>query len=456
MNLFRVKNILVQDVNSAYSLKKSLGALDILLMGIGAVIGTGVFVMTGVTAAQYTGPAIMLSFLFAGLSSIFVALAYIEIAAMVPTSGSVYNYAYISLGEVVAWVIGWNILLEYTVSATTIAAGWSGYIVGILEAVDIHLPKALIAVPAHGGFINIPAMVICFFVSMLLIFGTKESAKLNGVLVIVKLGAIFIFLVLSSPHFEVHNWDNFFPFGVQGVLIGAATIFFAFTGFDLLSTAAEECKNPKRDIVIGLIGSLLVCTLVYMLVGGMLTGIVSYNELNNAEPLAYAMRKNGSNIGSALVATGALAGMTTVLIVQLYAQSRLLFFMSRDGMLPPIFSKFHPKYKTPYLSNVIIGLIVSLIAGLTPIEIMGNLASTGTLMQYITVSIIVLYMRNKHPDVDRPFKCPYVYVIAPLAITLCVFLIYHLLSYATLVFIFWGILGLVIYFIYSYQNSRIY
>ncbi|MFN7039312.1 MAG: amino acid permease [Alphaproteobacteria bacterium] len=457
MNLFRVKNLnSINEVASNSSLKRSLTAADILLLGIGAVIGTGVFVMTGVAAANYAGPAIVFSYLLAGVSAIFVALAYIEIASMVPAAGSIYTYTYISLGELAAWLVGWLILLEYTVSASTIAVGWSGYMVGVLKSGGINLPLSLTLAPSQGGIINLPATLISLFICALLVKGTKESVKLNNILVALKLGAIFVFILVAAPKVKISNWtDNFAPYGLGGIAAGAATIFFGYTGFDLLSTTTEECKNPRRDIIIGLIGSLIICTIIYMLVAAILTGIVPFSNLNNSEPLTYAMRQNGSNLGSALVATGAIAGMTTVLIVQMYAQSRLLFFMARDGMLPRIFSNIHTKYQTPYQSTKIIGIIISLISGFTPIDLAANLASTAMLFEYIIVAIIVLYLRKKMPTIVRPFKCPIVYIIAPLALILCSFLIYNLLSISSLVFVVWTVIGLAIYFMYSYKNSRL-
>lgn len=457
MNLFRTKDLSkINEINQSNSLKRSLTTIDILLLGIGAVIGTGVFVMTGVAAASHAGPSIIISYMLAGLSAIFVALAYIEIAAMMPNAGSIYTYTYISLGEIVAWLVGWLILLEYTVSASTIAVGWSGYVTGILESAGYIIPKYLTSSPSQKGIINLPASLITFFVTYLLSIGTKESVRLNNILVAVKLIAIFVFLMVAAPDFKLTNWtDNFFPFGFKGVAAGAATIFFGFTGFDLLSTTTEECENPKRNITIGLIGSLLICTIIYMLVAGMLTGIVPFYKLNNSEPLTFALREQGSNIGSAVVATGAIAGMTTVLIVQVFAQSRLLFFMSRDGMLPKFFATLSKKHKTPARSTILIGSITALVAGLLPIEHAANLASTAMLIEYVIVALIVLYLRKKMPLFIRPFKCPMLYIIAPTAIILCSFLIYSLITKFSLIFVAWSILGLIIYFKYSYKNSLI-
>jgi len=433
-------------------LKKSLGAFDLLLLGIGCVIGTGIFVLTGQAAAHYAGPAITLSYALAGFACVFAALAYAELASMVPLAGSAYTYAYVSMGEIVAWAVGWGLMLEYAVGASTVAAGWSGYMVGILRVVGIHLPAVLTKVPSDGGIINLPAVLIALFVGLLLVRGTKEGAVVNRFLVSIKLGAIFIFIAVASPHIKAVNWENFMPFGWNGVATGAGAIFFAYVGFDAVACAAEECKNPNRDLPIGIIGSLLVCTLLYITVAGVLTGIVPFSTLNNPEPLASALRANGSNIGSALVATGAIAGMTSVLLVLMYGQSRIFFVMSRDGLLPQFFSILHKRFQTPYISSIIIAVAVALISGLTPIRTMGDLTSMGTLFAFIIVAIGVLVMRSTRPDIKRPFRCPAVYIVAPIAILSCGFLIFELLQTTGKPFAIWGAFGLVVYF--SYRTLR--
>ena len=432
-----------------HSLKKSLGAVDLLLLGIGCVIGTGIFVLTGVAAAKYAGPAITISYALAGFACVFAALAYTELASMVPVAGSAYTYSYVALGEMVAWIVGWGLILEYAVGASTVAAGWSGYMVGILNSAGIHLPDVITKVPSQGGIVNLPAVLIALFVGLLLIRGTKESAQLNRILVSVKLGAIFLFLTIAVPHIRVSNWADFNPFGFNGIATGAAFIFFAYVGFDAVACAAEECHNPNRDLPIGIIGSLLVCTILYIAVAGTLTGIVPYATLNNAEPLASALRANGSNIGSALVATGAIAGMTTVLLVLMYGQSRIFFVMSRDGLLPPIFCKLHSRFHTPYISSIMIALGVALVSGFTPIATMGNLTSMGTLLAFIVVAFGVMIMRTTKPDAPRPFKCPAVYVIAPIAILSCGYLMYQLILTTGKPFLIWSAIGIVVYFSYG-------
>lgn len=452
--IFRRKTIdAIKDGAKANSLHKTLGAIDLILLGVGCTIGTGIFVLTGIAAAEYAGPAITISYALAGLACLFAALAYTELAAMVPVAGSAYTYSYAVLGEIVAWMVGWGLILEYAVGASTVAAGWSGYMVGILQSGGIIIPEALTKSPVDGGIMNLPAICISLFVASLLIRGTRESVILNRILVAVKLGAIFLFLAIATPHFDTNNWSNFMPFGWGGVLTGAGTIFFAYVGFDAVATAAEECKNPNRDLPIGIIGGLIVCTVLYVSVAAVLTGIVPFDTLNNAEPLAYALRMIGSNIGSALVATGAIAGMTTVLLVLMYGQSRIFFVMSRDGMIPHFFSKMHPRLKTPHISCGMVGLAVAALSGFTPIHTMAHMTSMGTLFAFIMVSIGVLVLRFTRPKLERPFRCPAVFVIAPLAILSCGFLLIRLFYETGTIFLCWSLLGVIFYATYSYHKS---
>ncbi len=454
MNLFRTKNLNEIIENAEHSaLKKSLGAVDLVLLGIGCTIGTGIFVLTGIGAAKYAGPAISLSYLFAAFACAFAALAYAELASMVPASGSAYTYTYAVIGEFLAWLVGWGLILEYGVGAATVASGWSGYMVGILNAGGVNLPDYLTKVPSEGGLINLPAVFIALFIGCLLIRGTKESVTFNRVLVGVKLTAIFIFLVVATPMIKTENWLDFAPFGVNGIFLGAATIFFAYIGFDAVATAAEECKNPTRDLPIGIIGSLMVSTLLYVIVALVLTGITHYTLLDNSEPLAFALRENGSNIGSALVAVGAVTGMTTVLLVLMYGQSRIFYVMSRDKLIPQFFSKIHPRFNTPHISAIIVAFAVALTSGLTPIHTLGHMTSLGTLFAFIVVAIGVMVLRRTRPEIARPFKCPAVYIIAPMAILTCGYLVYNLLLETGKPFLIWTIIGLIVYFCYSYKNS---
>ncbi len=453
-SIFRRKSIeSVLEGASKNSLKKTLGAFDLILLGIGCTIGTGIFVLTGIAAAEYAGPAISISYALAGLACMFAGLAYTELAAMVPVAGSAYTYSYIILGEFIAWLVAWGLILEYTVAASTVAAGWSGYFIGILNAGGIHLPEYLIKVPSEGGMINLPAICISLFIGCLLIRGTKESIVVNRILVGIKLGVIFLFLAIAAPHIKMENYANFFPFGWHGVSIGAATIFFAYLGFDAVATTAEECKNPNRDLPIGIIGGLLICALLYVAVSLVLTGIVNFSELNNAEPMAYALRVNGSNIGSALVGTGAVTGMVAVLLVLMYGQSRIFFVMARDGLIPASFGKLHKKFGTPYLGCIFLTLAVAIISGFTPIQTMGQMSSLGTLFAFTVVSVGVLVMRIRKPNVERPFKCPAVFIVAPLAILSCGYLMYNLLLKTGKPFLIWFLISILVYFCYSYKKS---
>ncbi len=435
------------------SLKKTLGPIDLILFGIGCTIGTGIFVLTGIAAAKYAGPAISLSYVFAGLTCMLAALAYTELAAMVPVAGSAYTYSYAILGEFVAWLVAWGLILEYTVAASTVSAGWSGYLVGILHSGGIVIPEALTKVPSEGGIINLPAICVALFIGLLLIRGTKESVMVNRILVAIKLGVIFLFLAISAPHIKVENYADFMPFGWHGVGVGAAAIFFAYLGFDAVATTAEECKNPKRDLPIGIIGALLICTVLYIAVSLALTGIVHYSELDNPEPMAHALRVNGSHLGSALVATGALAGMLAVLLVLMYGQSRIFFVMARDGLMPAAFCKLHKKYGTPYVGCLFVTVAVMLISGFTPIHTMGNMSSLGILFAFVVVSFGVLVLRIKRPKLHRPFRCPAVFVVAPLAILSCGFLMYGLLLKTGLPFVIWFAIGILVYIFYGYRNS---
>ncbi len=454
MNLFRKKNI--QEILATAeknTLKKTLGAWDLIMIGIGCTIGTGIFVITGIAAAKYAGPGISISYVIAALCCVFAALAYAELASMVPVAGSAYTYSYAVMGEFIAWLVGWGLVLEYMIGASTVSAGWSGYMVGILKTGGIIIPESLTKVPTDGGIINLPAMSIALFIGFLLFRGTKESITFNRILVATKLGVIFLFLAVATPMIKVENYAEFFPFGIHGVFIGAAIVFYAYIGFDAVACAAEECKNPKRDLPIGIIGSLLICTALYVAVSLVLTGIVHFDTLNNPEPLARALRENGSNIGSALVATGAIAGITSVLLILIYGQSRIFFVMSRDGLIPAPLSKLHKKFGTPHVSVALTSLLVATISGLLPLQILSQMTSLGTLFAFIIVAIGVLVLRITEPNMHRSFKCPLVYVTVPLAVLSCGYLVYTLLLETGKWFMLWSLLGLAVYFGYSCRKS---
>ena len=456
MNLFRRKSIdELQAAAAASGMLKNLAAVDLLMLGIGAVIGTGIFVLTGVAAAKYAGPAVPLSFILSGLTCALAGLAYAEFASIVPASGSAYTYAYASLGEFIAFIVGWNLILEYTVTSSAVAVGWSGYVVGLFASAGFVLPHELVATPEEGGVFNLPAVLITLFLSFLLVRGTKESVKLNRILVFVKLAAIFLFLVLAAPHVDATNWEPFLPFGYSGVVSGAAIVFFAYIGFDAVATTAEECRNAARDLPVGIIGSLFICTLLYAVVAAVLTGVVPYSMLDTAEPVAFALRHIGYNVGSAIVAVGAICGITTVLLVLLYGQSRIFFAMSRDGMVPANVCKIHRRFHTPYRVTILGAIFVSVIAGVFPIGMIAEMANIGTLSAFLIASIGVMVLRKTEPDLKRNFKCPAVWLIAPLAVLSCGYLMANLPLATWHRFGFWILFGLCVYFGYSRAHSVI-
>jgi APA family basic amino acid/polyamine antiporter len=451
LRLKSFESILAQD--GASRLRRSLGAFDLVLLGIGAIIGTGIFVLTGVAAADYAGPALVLSFVLSGIVCALAALTYAELAAMVPVAGSAYTYSYAALGEAAAWIVGWNLVLEYAVSAGAVAAGWSGYFTGILAAAGVELPVAWTKVPADGGLVDLPAVAIVLFVTYLLIVGTRESARLNAILVAVKLGALFLFLALAAPQVDPALWRPFMPFGWSGVTTGAAIIFFAYIGFDAVSTAAEETRNPQRDVPIGLIGSLLVCTALYIIVSAVLTGVVPYPQLDTREPVAFALRELGYPFGSALVGVGAIAGISTVLLVLIYGQTRIFFVMARDRLLPESLARVHPKYRTPHVITAITGIFVAFVAGFFPIGIIAELSNIGTLFAFLMVALGVWVLRLTKPQIPRPFRCPAVHIVAPAAMLSCFALMLSLPRETWERFGLWTILGVFLYALYGYRRS---
>ena len=455
MDLFRKKSIAeLRALAEKSGLAKSLTAFDLVILGIGAVIGTGIFVLTGVAAARYAGPAVPLSFVLSGLTCAFAGLAYAEFASIVPAAGSAYTYAYASLGEFIAFIVGWNLVLEYTVTCAAVSVGWSGYVVGLFKSAGYQiLPEALTLPTSDGGIINLPAILITMFLSVLLIRGTRESVTVNRILVFVKLAAVFIFLVIAGPKVDVTNWEPFMPFGYSGIAQGAAIVFFAYIGFDAVATSAEECKNPSRDLPIGILGSLFVCTILYAIVAAVLTGVVPYTLLDTPEPVAFALRELGYTIGSALVGVGAICGITTVLLVLLYGQARIFFVMSRDGLVPASICKVHSKYKTPYLVTIVGCILVSIIGGLFPVGVIAEMANIGTLTAFTIAAVGVMVLRKSDPDLHRNFKCPAVWVVAPLAMISCLYLIYNLPVETWIRFVVWLILGLAVYFGYSRGHS---
>lgn len=456
MKLFRKKSIeALIESSKQNSFKKSLSAFDLIMIGIGCTIGTGIFVVTGTASAIHAGPAISISYLIGAIACLFAALAYAEIASMVPVSGSAYTYTYAIVGEFIAWLVGWGLVLEYGIGASAVANGWSGYMVGILNSAGITLPELLTKPTINGGIINLPASLIVLLIGFMLYKGTKQGVTFNRILVFVKLAVIFIFLIVATPMIKTENYADFMPFGFAGVMAGSAAIFYAYIGFDAVATTAEECKNPKRDLPIGIIFSLAVCAILYAVVALVLNGIVNYTTLNNAEPLARALRDNGSNIGSALVSTGAIAGITSVLLVLLYGQSRIFFVMSRDGLLPKKLSSIHKKHNTPHFSVILTTFLVAIIAGFFSLETLSEMTSIGTLFGFIVVAVAVMVLRITRPNLKRNFKCPLVFITSPLAILSCGYLTYELLTRNWQYFAIWVAIGIVIYFGYGYKKSAI-
>lgn len=459
--LLRTKPVIAHGTTG---LKKCLTAFDLALLGIGCAIGTGIFVLTGLAAATQSGPAVVLSFVFAGIASGFAALAYAELAASIGGSGSAYGYSYVAFGEFIAWLMGWILLLEYGVGAAAVANGWAGYFTATLSNFNIYLPEALTKAPMLGGIINLPAFSIIWILTILLAVGVRESAHVNNIIVVIKLCTIAIFIALAAGHVNSDNWQPFMPFGWFetldtgkniGVLAGASLVFFAYFGFDAVSTASEEAKNPQRDLPIGLLASLAFCTIVYIIVSGLLTGIVPYAELNTSSPVAYALTKLGYTWASTLVATGVLAGLITVLLVLLYGLTRILFAMSHDGLISPVFSKINPDRKTPTRIILMCGFVVSLVAGFFPLGELAETVNIGTLAAFVMVCIGVIVLRIRQPNLHRPFKNPWNPVIPVLGILSCGALMGFLPATTWHRFGWWILIGVVFYFVYSIKHSKL-
>jgi len=463
MSLFRTKPI---DVNADTGLKRCLNAFDLTMLGIGCIIGTGIFVLTGVVAAQHSGPAIVLSFIVSGTACAFAALSYAELAGAIGGAGSAYGYAYSGIGEFVAWIIGWDLILEYSVATSTVAIGWSGYFGKIMELLGIHLPHALTNAPLDGGIANVPAMAIVLLLSVLLSIGVQESARFNTVMVFVKLTAVVIFIVVAAPHINPANWHPFIPaattdasgqshFGLSGVFTGASVIFFAYIGFDAVSTAAEETVNPQRNLPIGIIASLVICTILYIVVSGILTGVVHYDQIDIKAPIADALKQLGIGWAEALVSIGALAGITTVMLVLYFGLTRIVMAMARDGLLPKPMAVINPKTQTPVRLIVGSGVVIALIAGLFPIGKVAELVNLGTLAAFFLVCASVIVLRKTRPDLKRPFRTPLVPLVPILGMLFCGFLMYKLPSLAWIGFVIWSTFGLALFFLYSRSHSEL-
>lgn len=499
MNLLRRKSIvaLQQEAQTDQSLKRALGPLNLTMLGIGGIIGTGIFVLTGTVAAQNAGPAVVLSFVIAGFASVFAALCYSEFASLVPMAGSAYTYGYATLGEFFAWIIGWDLILEYAVGAITVAIGWSGYVVSFLNGLGIHIPPELSAAAgtqliqmqtgewraitpillehlkstgidpatlAHAtAFCNVPAVIIIAFVTLLLVIGIKESAGFNDAIVFIKLAVVLLFIVGAYRAITAANWHPFIPpntghpdhFGFSGVMSGAAVVFFAYIGFDAVSTAAQEAKNPKRDMPIGIIGSLLVCTVLYILVSAIATGVVPYRELDVPDPIAVAADRAGMKWMAMLIKLGAIAGLSSVILVMMLGQTRVLWTMSKDGLLPPFIGAVHPRFKTPWVTTILTGVMVALAGAVFTVRDAANLCSIGTLLAFVIVSIAVLVLRVREPNLPRAFKTPLVWFVAPMGALSAAYLMKSLPMATWIRLIVWFVIGMGVYFAYGVSHSRL-
>ncbi len=452
--------------------KKHLSLTNIILLGIGAIIGAGIFVITGTAAALHAGPAVSISFAISAIGCLLVGLCYAEFSSMIPISGSAYSYGYATLGEFVAWIIGWDLILEYLFGGSAVAVGWSGYVVSFFEDLGIHLPSTITQSPIGynnegwyltGSFINFPAIFIIVLMSTLLILGIKESSKINNIIVFIKITVILLFIGFGISHINTENWTPFIPentgdrtqFGWSGILTGAAVVFFAYLGFDAISTTAQEAINPKKDIPKGILFSLLIAVILYISVSLVMTGIVNYKELNVSAPIAVAINKAGKDLAwlSPLIKIGAIAGLSSVVMVLLFAQSRIFYVISKDGLLWKFFSKTHSKYKTPYITNIIIAILASIFAGFLPMSLLGELVSIGTLFAFIIVCFGIIVMRKTEPNLPRAFKTPWVPFVPILGIIIFTIQMISLPMDTWIRLIIWMFIGFIIYFVYGRKNS---
>jgi APA family basic amino acid/polyamine antiporter len=469
--LFVCKPIGVIGASTSEDFKRTLGPVSLVALGIGAIIGAGIFSLTGIAAADNAGPAVVISFMIAALGCAFAGLCYSELSGMIPAAGSAYSYAYASLGELVAWIIGWALTLEYAFGAATVSVSWSSYLTSFLASFGVGLPHALTASPfdldsmghPDPGIINLPAVLVIVCVSLLLIRGISESAKVNGVIVALKLLVVAAVIGFGAFYVKPANWHPFIPpnagtfghFGISGILQGASTVFFAYIGFDAVSTAAQETKNPGRDMPIGIMGSLAICTVLYILVCLVVTGLLSYTKLHTAAPVSLAIGQTPLPFLKVAVSFGALAGLTSVILVMLLGQSRVFYAMSKDGLLPAVFAAVHPRFRTPYLSNLTFMVFASVAGGLLPLSLLGHVTSFGTLLAFVIVCIGVLVLRRRDPGRPRAFRTPWVPFVPVAGIVVCGGLIYSLPSQTLLLALVWLLIGLVIFFAYSRGHSRL-
>ena len=428
-------------------MKRTLSTVDLTFLGIGGIIGSGVFVLTGIGAARYAGPGIVLSFVAAGLLCMLVGLAYAELASLIPAAGSAYAYTFAALGEGMAFLCGWSLIIGYIVTASAVAVGFSAYFSGMMASLGMEIPKALLTTAPEGGIINLPAVVITLLIGGILAHGTKESSRLNTILISLTLCAIVAFVVVTSPHMDLtKNMEPFLPFGAAGIMTGAAVVFFSFMGFDTVATSAEECKTPEKSLPIGIIASVFVCLCIYSVVAFVLTGTVNYTDLDRADPVAYCLRLIGYTSLANLVTVGILFGMITTLIVYIFGQARVFFAMSRDGFLPKAMANIHPKYGTPYFITLVGSVLIAFIAGCVPMLYIVELANTGVLAAFFIVFVGLIALRRNSPDLPRTFNFPLLYVLAPIGMAVCLYLIWALSLVTNITFIVLMILG---YFFYS-------
>ena len=505
MGLWSKKSIAMLQAEAAaegqeVTLKRALGALNLTMLGIGAIIGAGIFVLTGTAAAQYAGPAIVLSFVLAGLGCLFAGLCYAEFSAMIPIAGSAYTYGYATLGELIAWIIGWDLILEYLFGAATVAVGWSGYFVAFIGELGLKLPtqwtqaplnvvgthtlvRNLMCVSPDGtaaaatngacaagavltpGMINLPAMVLVALMSTLLVIGIKESASFNNVIVFIKVAIVIAVIGFGFVYVNTANWHPFIPtntgefghYGWSGIARGAAVVFFAYIGFDAVSTAAQEARNPQKDMPIGILSSLAICTVLYILMALVMTGLAHYTELNVPHPVFVAIDKAGPALHwlTYFINIGAILGLASVVLVMLMGQPRIFFSMSRDGLLPATFGKVHRKFQTPYVTTIVTGVVAAVVAGLFPIALLGELVSIGTLLAFVIVCFGVMILRYTRPNIPRPFRTPLVPIVPILGILICGYMMYTLPPDTWIRLIVWMVIGLIIYFTYSIRHSRV-
>jgi APA family basic amino acid/polyamine antiporter len=461
--LMRRKSMSLDAFAAHQRLAPTLSWWHLIPLGVGAIVGTGIYALTGV-GANLAGPAVILSFLVAGGVCACAALAYAEVSTMIPASGSAYTYSYVVIGEAFAWIVGWSLLLEYSVGASAVAVGWSGYAVGFLNAVGLHLPVAMTTGLLAGGFLNLPAMAIIFAVAGLLLLGTRESATVNALLVVIKIAALGLFIAVAGPRLDLANFHPFMPYGFtahevggakHGVMAAAAVIFFAFYGFDTLSTAAEETRNPARDLPIGIIGSMLICTLLYISVAACGVGAVYYTRFaRSAEPLAEILRDLNQGGAAIVIGAAAVIAIPTVILAFLYGQSRIFFVMARDGLLPERLARVNPRTKVPVTMTLLTALAVALLAGLAPLDQIASLANAGTLLAFIAVSACLLILRRREPDAPRVYRTPFVWIVGPAAIIGCAYLFWSLPTRTRLFFLIWNLIGLAVYALWRWRKSQ--